>query len=66
MDYDQYQETHTAVGVMLGTLSGIRDIQTLRKLQDNLSERLKITPVNNLNELYTIIIDSINVFKVVL
>jgi hypothetical protein len=60
---ESYQKIHTCVGVMLGTLGKTRDIQTLRKLQDNLSNRLAITPVKNLSDLYDVIYATIEAVK---
>jgi hypothetical protein len=66
MDLTQFQATHTAIGVALGTLAKTNDVRKIRELQDNLSKRLEITPVRNLNDLYEVIGDSIDATKAII
>lgn len=61
--YKDLQKVHREVGIMLSRLSGIRDIKELRKLQDNLSSRLIITPAKDLSDLYDVILDSVAAVK---
>lgn len=61
--YKDLQKVHTEVGIMLSRLSGIRDIKEIRKVQDDLSSRLIITTVEDLSDLYDVILDSVAAVK---
>jgi Mor family transcriptional regulator len=60
MTVDTYQEAHTVIGIMLCTLAKTKDMQVLHELQQNLSDRLAITPIKNLSDLYEVIVATVD------
>lgn len=54
---EEIQKVHTEIGMVLSNVSGSRDIQVIRKFQDELSNKLATGCVRNLNDLYEAIIE---------
>jgi hypothetical protein len=69
MNMEEYQEVHTCVGVMLCTVAkkqGVPDVtsrKVINDLQDNLNNRLFLTPIKNLSDLYEAIHATVNAVK---
>jgi hypothetical protein len=62
--FEQLQMIHNNFGTALSRMAGYSDVRQFRKLLDNVSDRLAITPVNNVSDLYEVILQSIHAVKV--
>jgi hypothetical protein len=57
MEIDKIKKVHTEIGMVLSNVSGSRDIQAIRKMQDDLSDKLATGSVKSLHDLYEAIIE---------
>jgi hypothetical protein len=57
VDFDKIKKVHTEIGMVLSNISGSRDIQSIRNMQDDLSDKLATGNVTSLNDLYEAIIE---------
>lgn len=57
VDIDKITKIHAEIGMVLSNVSGSRDIQVIRRLQDNLSDKLATGSVRSLHDLYEAILE---------